>query len=176
MNAVDIVFLVAMALCVVLGFFKGIIRQVLTIIGIFLVATLTATVAPYVQSWFAGVIESEGTRSVIAMIVAALLLSVGYGVVAIILTKILRKLKVVGILDRILGCFMGVVVVYLVFAVVFALFKDTGDGFMPLLKKSMGTAFEESWVGNHVYFNNFFGDWIIVDIAQKLINSITPAV
>ncbi len=174
MNTIDIIFLVAMAICVVIGFFKGIIKQVLTIVGIILVSTLTATVAPLVQEWFVGVIENDGTRSVIAMVVAALLLTVAYGIVALILTKILRKLKVIGVLDRILGGILGFAEVYLLFAVLFALFNDTGEEFMPLLKKAMGQSFSDSWVGSHIYANNFFGHWIIVDIAQKLLDSVAP--
>lgn len=172
MNIIDIIFLILLAGLVVLGVFKGIIKQGLVILGIFVVATLTATVAPYVQSWFAGVIENEGTRSVIAMIVAALILTVGYAILAIIVRKVLTKITIVGVLDKILGGVLGLVVVYMLFAVVFALFKDTGEDFMPLLKKFAGDAFNGSWVGENIYRNNFFGKWIIVDIAEKLLNSI----
>ncbi len=175
MNAIDIIFLVFLAICAVSGFFKGIIRQILTIVGIIVVATLTATVAPYVQDWFKNVIDNENTRNVIAMIVAAILLTVVYGIAAILLTKILKHLKIVGVLDKILGLAMGFVVVYLVFAVLFALFNDTADEFMPLMKKLAGKGFAESWVGQHIYANNFFGKWIIVDIAQKLLQSVAPA-
>ncbi len=176
MNAIDIIFLIAMAVCVIAGFFKGIIRQVLTLVGIVVVASLTATVAPHVQKWLGGVVENENTRKVIAMIAAALLLAVAYGLVALILTKILRKLKVIGVLDRILGGILGFAEVYLLFAVLFALFNDTADGFLPLLKKAVGQSFRESWVGAHIYANNFFGHWIIVDIAQKILDSLAPSV
>lgn len=175
MNAIDIVFIVALALCVVLGIFKGVIKQALTILGIFTVATLTATVAPYVQGWFANLIADENTRSVIAMIIAALLLAVVYALVALLVTKLLKKLKIIGVLDRILGGVLGFAVTYMLFAVVFALFNDTGEGFMPLLKGAVGGAFKESWVANHIYANNFFGRWVVVGIAQKLLDSLTPA-
>lgn len=175
MNVVDIIFLIMMALCVVLGVFKGLIRQLFTIGGIIVVATLTATLAPWVQSWFVNVIENEGTRSLIAMIAAALILAVGYAIVAIILTRILRKFKIIGVLDKVLGGVLGFAVVYLLFAVLFALIKDTPPAFLSWLKGLVGEGFMTSWVGNHIYANNFFGHWIIVDIAQKLIDSLTPA-
>ncbi len=173
MNVIDIIFLITMVLCVVVGIFKGLVRQILTILGIITVASLTATFAPYVQGWFANVIASEGTRNVIAMIVAALLIAVVYALVAILVTRILRKIKIFKLLDKLLGGVLGFVVVYLVFAVIFALFNDTGAEFMSLLKKVAGKSFAESWVGNHIYANNFFGRWIIVDIAQKLLNSVS---
>lgn len=175
MNWVDVIFLVALGLCVVIGIFKGIIKQVLTILGIFVVATLTATVAPLVQGWFAGVIDNENTRSLIAMVIAALILSTVYGLAAWLVNKLLKRVKIIKVLNRVLGGVMGLLVVYLLFAVIFALFKDTGENFMPLLKKAMGNGFNESWVGNHLYRLNFFGRWIVVGIAQRLLDSVTPA-
>lgn len=172
MNIIDIIFLILLAGLVILGVFKGIIKQVLVILGIFVVTTLTATIAPYVQGWFAGVIESEGTRSVIAMIVAAVILTVVYAILAVIVRKLLTKITIVGVLDKILGGVLGLVIVYLIFAVVFALFKDTGEDFMPLLKNLVGDAFNESWIGSNIYRNNFFGRWIIVDIAEKLLQNL----
>ncbi len=174
MNGIDIFFLIVMALCVVMGFFKGIIKQVLTILGVIAVASLTAVVAPYVQGWLEGAIGDENLRNALAMIVAALLIAVVYGVVAMLVARLLRNIHVVGVLDRLLGAVMGFVVVYLVFAVLFALVKDTGEGFLPLTKKLLGDGFANSWVGNHIYKHNFFGDWIVVDIAQKLLDSLSP--
>ena len=65
-----------------------------------------------------------------------------------------------------LGGLLGFAVVYLIFAVIFALFNETGEQFMPRLKALVGDSFVSSWVGQHIYANNFFGRWIIVDIAK----------
>lgn len=172
MNIIDIIFLVLLAGLVILGVFKGIIKQILVILGIFAVSTLTAVVAPYVQGWFAGVIENEGTRSVVAMIVAAIILTVAYTILAIIVRKLLTKITVVGVLDRILGGVLGFVIVYMIFAVVFALFVETSEDFLPLLKSLIGDKFSNSWVGGNIYKNNFFGTWVIKGIAEKLLQSI----
>ena len=92
------------------------------------------------------------------------------------LKYLLKRLHVLKFLDRMLGGLLGFAVVYLIFAVIFALFNETGEQFMPRLKALVGDSFVSSWVGQHIYANNFFGRWIIVDIAKKLLESLTPAV
>lgn len=175
MNIVDIIFLIMLAGLVILGVFKGIIKSALAVLGIFVVSTLTATIAPFVQSWFAGVIDNENTRSVIAMIVAAAILTVGYSLLAIVVRKLLTNITIVSVLDKVLGGVLGLAIVYLSFAVVFALFLDTNAQFMPLLKGLIGDSFKNSWVGGSIYKNNFFGNWIIDGIANKLLEHINGA-
>lgn len=175
MNVLDYIILVLVVASTVNGIFKGFIKQVLTIIGVVVVATLTATIAPYVQNWFVNLIEDEGKRTMIAMIVAAVLLIVVYTIVALILQRLLKKVKIIGFLDKILGGLVGFGVIYFVFAVIFALFLDTGENFMPLIKSWVGDTFTNSWIGTHIYGNNFFGDWVIINIAEKILNSLQPA-
>ncbi len=174
MNTIDIIFIVVMGLCVILGFFKGLIRQIMTVLGIIAVATLTATLAPYVQKWFANIIVNENTRSLVAMLVAALIIVAGYTLVAILITKMLKRVKVLKVLNRVLGAVLGLVVAYLAFAVIFALFTETGSEFLPGLKKMLGESLDSSWVVQHIYAHNFFGRWVIVGIAQKLLDSLLP--
>ena len=90
MNTIDIIFLIFLAISVLAGFFKGLIRQILTILGIITVATLTATIAPYVQSWFVNVIENDKTRNLISFIVAAFLIALAYGVAALLISRLLK--------------------------------------------------------------------------------------
>ena len=175
MNVLDYVILAILAISMIVGFTKGLLKQLLTVAGIIVVALLTATVAPIVQSWLVNVIPSEGTRAAVAMFAAVILLAVAYGVLAWLLGKILKKVKLIKALDKILGGVMGIAVVYLVFAVIFALFLDTGDGFLPTLKGWLKGSIENSWFNAHIYNKNFFGDWVINGIAQKLIESFKPA-
>ena len=175
MNVLDYIILALLAVSMIIGFVKGFIKQVLTVAGIIVVALLTATVSPWVQSWFTGVIESEGTRAAVAMFATVILLAVGYGVLAWLVTKLLKRIRIIKVLDRVLGGVMGIAVVYLVFAVVFALFTQTGEGFLPKLKEWLGESIQNSWFNNHIYNHNFFGDWVINGIAEKLIQSFKPA-
>ena len=175
MNVLDYVILGILAISMIIGFVKGLIKQLLTFGGIIVVALLTATVSPIVQSWLVGVIESDGTRAAVAMFATVILLAVVYGVVAWLLGKLLKKIRLIKVLDKVLGGVMGIAVVYFTFAVIFALFTQTGEGFLPTLKSWLGESIETSWFNANIYNNNFFGNWVINGIAEKLIESFQPA-
>lgn len=175
MNILDYIILVLLVVCTAIGFFKGFIKQVLAIVGVFVVVTLTATVSPYVQNWLANVITNENTCAVLAMIGAALLITVVYSMLALLVRRLLKNIAIVKALDRVLGGFIGLALVYLVFAVIFALLNSTSETFMAATKNLLGDTFNNSWFGTHIYANNFFGDWIIKGIAEKILNSLQPA-
>ena len=175
MNVLDYILIVLFVASTVNGIFKGFIKQTLTIIGVFVVTMLTATIAPYVQSWFVNVIDNENTRTVVAMIASVVLLIVVYTILALILQRLLKKVKIIGVLDKVLGGLIGFGVMYFVCAVIFALILDTGDSFMPTIKGWIGDSFQNSWIGTHIYSNNFFGDWVIIQVAEKILNSLQPS-
>ena len=175
MNYIDYIIFAILAISLVVGFFKGLIKQLLMVGGIIVVALLTATVSPFVQNWLAGIIAAEGTRAAVAMFATVILLSVVYGLLAWLVGKLLKKITLIKALDKILGGVMGIAVVYLVFAVIFGLFTMTGEGFLPALKGWIGEPIQNSWFNAHIYNNNFFGKWVIEGIAQKLIDNLAPA-
>lgn len=176
MNTLDYVILVLLAVSMVIGFLKGFIKQLLAVGGIFVITTLTATVTPYVDTWIAPYIESDGTRAAVAMFGAIILISAAYALAGWILGKVLKKIGIIKVLDKILGALVGVVAVYLVFAVVFALLTQTGDIFLPRIKALLGDSVADSWFAQNIYGGgkNFFGNWVINDIAQKLLDSLMP--
>ncbi|MCH5159889.1 MAG: CvpA family protein [Clostridiales bacterium] len=175
MNILDYVILGILAISMIVGFIKGFIKQLLTVGGIIVVALLTATVSPFVQNWLTGVIESDGTRAAVAMFGTVILLIAVYSVLAWLIGKLLKKIHIIKILDKILGGVMGIAVVYLVFAVIIGLFTMTGEGFLPTLKSLLGESIETSWFSTNIYSNNFFGKWVIEGIAEKLIQNFKPA-
>ena len=176
MNTLDYVILGALAISLVIGFLKGFIKQLLAVGGVVVITTLTATVTPYVDTWIAPYIESEGTRAAVAMFGAVILLAAVYGLVGWIIGKILKKVSIIKVLDKVLGGVVGIVVVYLIFAVVFALLTQTGEIFLPRIKALLGDSIDSSWFAQNVYGEgkNFFGDWVINGIAQRLLDSLVP--
>lgn len=174
MNVLDFIVLILAAAGFLIGIFKGIIKQVLTIIGIFVVSTLTATVTPYVQNWLTNTSMSQNTQTVVAMIASVLLLGVAYALVAVLLVKLLHNITIIKVLDRVIGGVLGFAAVYLSFAVIFALFNSTADWFMPMLKSLLGDTFRDSWVAQHLFAKNPFGNWVVVSIAQKLLEKLAP--
>ena len=175
MNTLDYVIFVALAVCLVIGFIKGFIKQLLAVGGVIVITTLTATVTPYVDNWIAPYIASEGTRAAVAMFGAVILLAVAYSLVGWLIGRILKKISIIKALDKILGGVVGVVAVYLIFAVVFALLTQTGDMFLAKITAMLGDSIATSWFNTHVYSNNFFGNWVINGIWEKLSESLNPA-
>ena len=176
MNVLDFIVLALFVASTINGLFKGFIKQTLTIVGVLVVAMLTATVTPLVQSWLVNVIDNENTRTLVAMVASVVLLIVAYTILALIVRRLLRKVKIIKLLDKILGGLVGFGVMYFIFAVVYALMLNTADSFMPTIKGWVGDSFETSWIGNHIYSNNFFGDWVINGIAEKILNSLQATV
>ena len=175
MNILDYVIIAIFVIGTVIGVFKGFIKQLLTIVGVIVVATLTATIEPFVQSWFTKVIASENARSIVALIVTVILLIVAYGLFALLIQRVLKNITIIKVVDRILGGLIGFAVVYFVLAVVVAVFLNTSETFMPTIKGWLSGHFQNSWIVTKIYGKNFFGDWIINDIARKLIDKLRPA-
>lgn len=176
MNILDYIILALFAGSVVLGIIKGFIKQALAAVGILTIAPLTAAISPIVQGWFASLIDNENTRTVIAMIATAVLLVLVFSVLGAVLQKLLTKIRIVGVLNRVLGGLIGLASVYFSCAVIIALINGTNEGFLPLTKRLVGDVFAESWFANNLYKNNFFGKWIVEGIAQKLLSGFgTPA-
>jgi len=174
MNILDYIILGVFAISLILGVLKGFLKQIFSIIGFFVVIFGTSFLAPYVQNWFAGSIESENTRLIIAMVASAIILIVVTALLSLLIRKILTRSKAVGIFNRIFGGFAAVFAAYLAISVVIELILHTGENFLPSLKNAVGGAFEESWIVNNLYRSNFFGRWIVNGIAQKIMDGLQP--
>ena len=175
MNVLDYVILGVIAVCLIIGLVKGLLQQILALVSIFAIVTLTATVTPYVDSWLVKLIPADGTRSLVAMIASVILLAIVCGLIAGLIGKALKKVKVLKTLDRILGGVLGVAIAYMVFAVVFALLMDTGEEFMASIKGMVSDYLDGSWFVANIYKNNFFGDWVINGILEKVMQALQPA-
>lgn len=174
MNVLDYIILAAVAVGIVFGIIKGFLKLLFSVLGVFVVSIGTAAASPYVQTWFEKSIENEYTRAVVAMLISFIVILVVYILLSLLVTKLLTKNKTVNVVNRLLGGLIGIVMVYMIFAVIIALIINTSPEFLKSIKDSIGGEFVNSWIRQHIYGNNFFGKWIIEDIAMKLLNNITP--
>lgn len=173
MNLLDYIILAAFIIGLIMGLIKGFVKQILAIVGVILISTLTAVISPYVQNWFVNLIPDENTRKVVALIATVIILFVAYLVISLLVNKLLSKFKTVNAINRLIGGLVAIITVYLSVSVIMALFNDTSDDFFAIIKSTgVGRAFEESWFANHLYSNNFFGKWLVKGIAERLANSI----
>lgn len=173
MVILDYIILGSLALGLFLGLWKGFLKQIFAIVGIFLIGLLTSVLSPYPDKWLHGVIKSDSTRHMVAVIATFVVLAVIYGIVTKLLSKVVNKIPILGWLNRLLGAIFSVAVVYMVYAVIVAIVLRANAGFMVKLQGH----FVKSWMVNHIYGGaehvgrNFFGNWL-VDLFVKKITSL----
>lgn len=167
MNVLDWVFIAALAAGLVLGLIKGFLKPLFSIIGILVVAFGTSWLSPVVQGWMMGVEMSESIRSIIAVVIAAAVLFIICGVVSFILRKIITRGTTINLINRLIGGVLGVVIVYLLFAVIVA-FVGGPMGDVAGLHEKFGDDVNNSWIATHIYSNNFFGKLVVDKMAEKM--------
>ena len=174
MNVFDWIFIVALGLGLVLGLIKGFLKPLLSAIGFVVIAFGASLFAPVVQGWLMGIEMNEDLRPLLALVIAIVGLVIVWVLVSLILRKIITRRKGVGILNRIIGAVLGVLIVYLVFAVLVAFIVGPLGGLMPFITNKLGPEVEASWVRAHIYTDNgnFFGNWIIGRMAEKILEII----
>ena len=174
MNVFDWIFIAALALGVVLGLLKGFLKPLFSAIGFVVIAFGASALAPTVQGWLMNVQMSDDLRPLLAIIIAIVGLVVVWALISLILRKIITARKGIGVLNRIIGAVLGIVIVYLVFAVLVAFIVGPLGGLMPFITNKLGPEVEASWIRAHIYTDkgNFFGNWIISDMARRIVEII----
>ncbi len=114
MNAVDITILASLATSTIAGFFWGLIRQVIALVGLagglFLAGRYYADVASALHGADGkGLVADENWANIIAFVGILILFSLLIGVVGSVL-RIVARLLFLGWLDRLLGALLGLLV------------------------------------------------------------------
>ncbi len=175
MGILDYIILGSLLIAIGIGAWKGFLGQVLAIAGIFIIGLGTSLLSYLPEKWLSGVIKSDSVRSLVAMIITAVVLSLVYGLITIIVKKVINKVPVLGKLNRILGAVVSLVVVYMIFSILVSLVLRTSDNFL----KDLKPMFKDSWIIKNVYGGvdhperNFFGNWLL-KLLQNKISSLLP--
>lgn len=159
MQILDYVILGIVGVGALVGLFQKFCKSLFGLFGIAVVGIGTAYLARFPMKWF-GFISSTSWRGAVAIAVTLIVVSVVYGVVAHFLQKPFLKKKFPSILSRILGMLVVIVCVYAVISVAISL-VNAPIGIMVKLHDKLGTQLTDSWIINHVYKHNFFGDWLV---------------
>ena len=133
----------------VIGIIKGLFRQLFALGGILLVFKCGSLLTPYAQEWLSSLIPDDSVRSLVALLASYIVLFVVWALISGIILKILEKSKALGGINRIMGGVLGIAIVYVCCAVLFALVLKTSDTFMPWLKNIMKPLIEgenPSWI------------------------------
>lgn len=174
MNVFDWIFIAALVLGLVMGLIKGFLKPLLSAIGFIIIAFGSSLLAPTVQGWMMGIEMREEIRPLLAIIFSVIGLAIIWILVSLVLRKIITARKGMGIVNRLIGAVLGLIMVYLIFAVIVAFIVGPLGGLLPFITDKFGPEVEASWVRNHIYTDNgnFFGNWIIGDMARKIVEII----
>jgi membrane protein required for colicin V production len=111
MNTIDIIILSSLAISTAMGFFWGLIRQVIAIVGLVgglvVAGRYYADVAAFLHgSDGRGLVADENWARIIAFVGTMILVSLVVGVVGSVL-RVVARLLLLGWLDRLLGALLG---------------------------------------------------------------------
>lgn len=160
MQIIDYVIIGMVAIGAIVGLCRKLCKMLFDLIGIILVGIGTAYLSRFPYRWF-GFIESTTWRACAALAATLIVFSVVCGVVAYFLKKPFLKKQFPSILSRLLGMVLGAVCIYAVVSVLISVLLNANVSFVAQLREMLGTQLADSWIVNHVYANNFFGDWLV---------------
>lgn len=166
MTALDWIFIAALALGIVLGLIKGFLKPLFSVLGLVVVTMGTSFLSPVVQGWMMNANMSDSVRSLVAVIISACILLIACGVIFFILRKIVTRKRSINVVNRLIGAVLGVVIVYLVFAIIIAWISGP-MGEIAGLNEKFGEEVSKSWIATHLYVKNPFGKLVVDKMAEK---------
>lgn len=175
MQIIDYVILGIAAIGLIVGLVRGFVGQLLALLGIVAVAVGTSYLFKYPQQWLSGVIHDEKVLSIVAIVLTVIVLAAIYGIIAKLVSKPFKSVKVIKAIDKLLGGVLGVAVVYALVALFVEALTRTDIEFMAKINEMLSSQTENSVIINSVYSNNFFGKWIM-DVISKGIQQVTAII
>jgi membrane protein required for colicin V production len=116
MNILDIVIGVILGFCLVRGIFRGTVKEITSIIGVFVGFYAAYTYYPIVGNWFSGIIANKSYLNILSFFITFTIWFLAVGFVGVVL-KYLLKAVALGWADRILGGTLGIVKAVLIASV-----------------------------------------------------------
>ena len=116
MNILDIAIGVIVGFCLVRGVFRGIVKEITSIVGVFVGFYAAYTYYPVVGNWISHLIKDKSYLNIVSFFIAFTIVFLAVGLVGIVF-KYLAKAAVLGWADRILGGTFGIVKAVLIVSV-----------------------------------------------------------
>jgi len=116
MNILDVAIGVIAGFCLVRGVFRGIVKELTSIVGVFVGFYAAYTYYPVVGDWISHLIKDKSYLNIASFFIAFTIVFLAVGLVGIVL-KYLAKAAALGWADRILGGTFGVVKAVLIVSV-----------------------------------------------------------
>jgi membrane protein required for colicin V production len=116
MNILDIVIGVIVGFCLVRGIFRGTVKEITSIVGVFVGFYAAYTYYPVVGNWLSRLIPNKSHLNIVSFIITFTIFFLAVGCIGIILKHLLKAVAL-GWLDRIFGGTFGFVKALLIVSV-----------------------------------------------------------
>lgn len=181
MSEFDYIILGITAVLFVIGLIKGFVKQILAIGLVFVVPVFGSVLTPYLQQWefISNLITDVNTKGIVCMVFSYVIITIAYILLSNLISKIVNKTKVVGKVNRLLGGFIGILVVYLVMSVVCVIVMGVDDYVMfKGLNESLAETFNNSWIYTNIFAGdkNFFGNWVMKSVIDTILEALPQVV
>lgn len=169
MQIIDYVIIGIAVIGLIVGLCRGLIKQLLVLLGIVAVAVGTSYLFVYPCKWFGGIISNQQVLSIVSIVLTVIVLGLIYGGIAKVIYMPFKNVKVIKATDRLLGAVLGVAIVYALVALFVALTTSTNIGFMQKINNLLAGQMNNSVIVKSVYANNFFGNWSLGVISNAML-------
>ena len=136
MNALDILICVVVGFCLIRGFFRGIIGELTSIVGVFIGFYAAYAYYPIVGNWLSRLIANKAYLNIASFFITFTALFLAVGFVGIVLKHLLKAVAL-GWADRILGSTLGLVKAILIVSVLLVALTTFLPQKAPVIKDSL---------------------------------------
>lgn len=131
----DVVVVVILCFCLIRGGFRGLIKEISSIVGVFAGFYLAYLFYPHIASWFSGWISDPGYCNILAFMIIFCMVFIAISILGIIIRYLLNKVSS-GWADRVGGVLLGFAKGCLIVAVLFIALTAFLPKGAPLLQDS----------------------------------------
>lgn len=169
MQIIDYVFIAIAVIGLIIGLIRGVISQLLALLGVFAVAVGTSYLFKFPMKWLSPVVHNDTVLTIVSIALTAIVLLVIYCIIVKLVKKPFKSIKILKGVDKAIGGIVGVAVAYAAIALfVAALTTLTDVKVFAKLSEWLGPQIQKSVVVNILYPKNLFGNWILGVIRQGI--------
>ncbi len=174
MQVLDYIIIACTVVSFLVGILKGFLKPIINLAGLFVVLYAGGAFSSTLFPLLSKVLPDENACSIASAIASMLLVWFIYFLITRLILKVITKSKILGGANRLIGGALGVVIVYVVVAIVTAFMQNENTLFASIREK-YGEAFNQSWVVQNLFETNPIGEGLVNSAFQKLIEMLEEA-
>ena len=136
MNVLDILIGVIVGFCLIRGIFRGLVKEITSIVGVFIGFYAAYTYYPVVAKWLSRLITNESYLNICSFLITFTILFFVVGFIGVLLKHLLKAVAL-GWADRILGAAFGFLKAVLIVSVLLVALTTFLPQKTPVIKDSL---------------------------------------